>query len=122
MSLNLNVWRGTDTTLRIQVFERNDTTPQTMTGWTLEFTVRNRADDSTADITKTTLSGIAISNADTSLGETTGANSVAVITIADDDTTNLAIDNYECDLKRMDSASEAILAFWRFNLLQEVTR
>jgi hypothetical protein len=93
-----------------------------MAGWALAFTVRDRATDATADISKTTVLGITVVSADISLGETTGANSVASIVIADDDTVLLTAGIYECDLKRTDSGSEAILAKGRFNLLQEVTR
>jgi hypothetical protein len=123
MTLELSVWRGTDTTVRIQVFQRNDTTPQDMTGWALAFTVRiGAADADPASIVKTTAAGITIGSADTTLGETAGTNSVAIVTLSDDDTTPLTPQLYACDLKRTDAGSEAILAAGPFQLLQEVTR
>lgn len=123
MTIELSVWRGTDTTIRVQVFQRDDLIPQSMTGWALAFTVRVRATDGDpAPLSKTTAAGITIASGDTALGETAGANSVAVVAIVDDDTTGLAPQRYACDLKRTDAGAEAILAAGTFNLLQEVTR
>jgi hypothetical protein len=119
--LFLNVWRGTDTTVRIQVFQTaagQVTTPQTMTGWALSFTVREKATDSAASMTKTP----SLANGDVTQGEQSGTNSVAVIAIEDSDTTGLTAGTFACDLKRTDSGSEAILAMGAFELLQEVTR
>ena len=88
---------------------------QTMTGWALEFIVRPDPDSTTSTISKTTASGIALSNGN-------GTNDRATVTITDDDTVNLRPGLYYYALRRTDSGSEQVLAFGTLELIQAVTR
>ena len=88
---------------------------QTMTGWALEFIVRSDPDSASTAISKTTASGIAISNGN-------GTDDRATVTIADDDTVALRPGLYYYAIRRTDAGSEQVLAFGTVELVQAVTR
>lgn len=92
------LWADTDQVVQIDVTTTDGgATPQTMTGWTLEFVVR-RASDEALVVSKTTASGISIGNG-------SGTNDRATVTIADTDIATLPGRNYHGGLWRTDSGS-----------------
>jgi len=84
-----------------------------ITGWEITFTLRRSAGAEEALITKTTTSGIVITN---------GAGGLFQVTIADTDTISLAPGKYVYDCKRMTAGSESVLVYGTLTLLAEVTR
>jgi len=108
------MFRGEDKVLSVTV-DDGATPPvaKNITGWTLAFTLRQSAGDATVLITKTTSSGITITNP-------TGG--VFQVSLDDVDTIALASGKYAYDCKRMDADAEAILVYGTLTLLAEVTR
>ena len=97
---------GEDRTIRIDVVQSDDVTPQTMTGWALTWELLDRR-GGTVLLTKTTASGIAIGNG-------AGTNDRATITVADTDIegiTGIAPGTFYHVLRRTDAGNEAVLAF-----------
>lgn len=100
-----NFFAGDKATFRIPVVQDDDTTPQDMSSWTLEFTL-SRGSGFSAAVTKTTSSGITITN-----GSATNDRADVVLDAAD--TLGLA-GNYRYSLRRTDSGEELELAFGDF--------
>ena len=104
---------GEDVPLRVQVFKRDDSTPEDLTTWTdVTFTLKNKADDAVAFFQKTiTAWEISIVNADPTNfpEEVAGANSVLAITITDTDTDALTVGLKAFQVKRMDPGNEGIV-------------
>lgn len=103
---------GEDWTFNINVRQQGVVTPQTMTGWTLEWKLLNRQ-GGTALMTKTTSSGITIQNGTDEEGVSTGGT---------DDAASVSIDAADWNgitrpgtlfhtLARTDSGSVQVLAF-----------
>ena len=110
-----NVFVGEDKSLQFGVVNSVDS-PQTMTGWALEFVVRSTAGATTALLTKTIAGGaIVLSNGD-------GTDDRATVTITDDDTLALGAGEFVYALRRTDAGSEQVLAYGTFVIRQAATR
>jgi hypothetical protein len=103
---------GEDRTLRFSVVDA-DGLAQNISGWTLEWVLRERPWGTEALISKTTGAGITITNA---------AGGVCEVAIADDDTINLAPGAYVHTLRRSNAGAETVLAFGDAVLQQPATR
>lgn len=90
---------GEDRTIRIDVVQSDDTTPQAMTGWSLTWELLNRR-GGTVLITKTP-----------SIGNGSATDDRATITITDTDTEAIDPGTYFHVLRRTDAGGEAVLAF-----------
>jgi hypothetical protein len=115
---------GEDVTLRVQVFKRDDSTPEDLSGWTLiTFTLKNKAADAAALFQKTVGSGIAIVNGDPTNypPEVTGASSVIEITITDTDTDGLTAGKKAYQCKRMDAGDETVVVLGTVEVSQSVS-
>ena len=77
---------------------------QTMTGWTLAFNMYRAGTSGAAVVSKTTASGIGISNG-------AGTNDRATVTVPASDTASLLAGVYYYELERTDSGAEQKLAF-----------
>lgn len=98
----LTIYASADQTIRIDVVtETGGTTPQAMTGWALKFVVR-RSGDQALVCSKTTGSGISIGNG-------SGTDDRATITLADDDVTHPPGRNYVGALWRTDDGNDTPL-------------
>lgn len=98
---------GTDTALQFNCTQVDGVTPQTMTGWALEFIIRDSTPDGSGAprVTKTTGGGIVISNG-------AGTNDRATVSIAAVDTLSLPPGwGYDYALWRTNSGSAQVLAF-----------
>jgi len=94
---------GTDQTIQIDVKQSDESTAQTMTGWALTWELKD-SPNGTVQISKTVGAGIAIGNG-------SGTDDRASITIADDDTEALEPGVYYHQLRRTDAGSERLLSF-----------
>ena len=103
---------GEDRTLRFTVFDSTGAV-QNISGWTLEWVLRERPWGTQALITKTTSAGVTITNA---------AGGVCEVAVADDDTINLAPGAYFHTLRRTNAGAETVLAFGDAVLQQPATR
>jgi hypothetical protein len=103
---------GEDRTLRFTVLDENDAVVD-ITGYALEWVMRERPATATAAITKTTGSGITI---------TDGPNGLCEVTIADADTLSLSPGTYFHTLRRTDDGLETVLSFGEAILRQAATR
>jgi hypothetical protein len=103
---------GEDRTFRFTVFDETGAV-QNISGWTLEWVLRERPWGAQALITKTTGAGITITNA---------AGGVCEMTLADDDTINLPPGTYFYTFRRTNAGSETVLAFGDAILQQPATR
>ncbi len=115
---------GEDIALRVQVFKRDDVTPDDLSTWVLiTFTLKNKAADAVALFQKTVGAGIAVVNADPTNfpEEVAGANSVIEITIGDTDTDGLTAGFKAYQVKRMDAGSEGIVALGTVEVHQSVS-
>lgn len=124
-----NFFIGCDYTIRCEILQADEATPQNITGWALSWLVKKRKSDADADavVTKTTASGITISgvyNADRATN-----TQRAVIALADTDTSAagspaaaLERGYYRHELKRTDDGSETVLLEGSLYLKQAVHR
>lgn len=94
-----NWFIGEDKSIAINVLQSDDTTPQTMTGWTLVWELKAADRSVSALISKTP----AISSDD-------GTDDLATVTIVDTDTEALAPGTYYHHLRRSDGGAEQILS------------
>ena len=97
-----------DHSIRIDVVQADGVTPQTMTGWALEFTLRAEAANGTGTehITKTTAGGAV------TIGNGAGTNDRATVTILAADTATLKEGKYyEFALWRTDTGSRQPLVY-----------
>ena len=82
-----------------------DAAAQTMTGWTLSFSIYRMGSSAAAILTKTTTGGdIAISNGN-------GTNDRATVTVAATDLSAQLAGTYQYELERTDASSPQKLAF-----------
>lgn len=113
---------GTDQPFEITVYQRTATdaeilagtgTAQNISGWSLSWMLKKLKtdEDSAALITKTTLSGIVLTDA---------VNGVCTVTVDDVDTDALVAGLYHHELKRTDAGFEAVLTFGTANLQRSV--
>ena len=107
-----NWFIGEDRTLRFSVADSAGLA-QNISGWTLEWVLRERPWGTQALVTKTTSAGITITNA---------AGGVCEVAVADDDTINLAPGAYFHTLRRTNAGAETVLAFGDAILQQPATR
>lgn len=111
---NCEIFRGEDKILSVTVDDgETPAVAVNITGWTLSFTLRETTGSATALLTKTTASGITITD------PTAG---VFQVSIEDVDTIALTPGKYAYDVKRMDAGAEAVLVYGTLTLLAEVTR
>lgn len=113
---------GEDKSLVFTILKADGVTPQDISGWALSWRLKRRKTDADVDalLTKTTVSGIAISgvyNADPAV-----STQVATVTIADTDTDPLTPGSVYHELKRTNDASETVLAFGTAALRRGVHR
>ena len=106
---------GEDKTLPVTIYQSNGTTAQDVTGWAISFMLKKRATDAdvAAKVTKTTVSGIAL---------TTPASGLITVSIADTDTDGLAAGSYRYEIKRTDAGFETVLTSGACVLRQAVHR
>lgn len=106
---------GEDKTLPVTIYQADGTTAQNVTGWTISFLVKkNQTDaDLSAKVTKTTVSGIAL---------TTPLSGLVTITVADTDTDAIAPGSYWYEIKRTDAGFETVLTQGACWLRQAVHR
>ena len=100
----ISFFQGEDVKVQVTV------TGENITGWTLAFAVAT-AYGATPLFTKTTVSGITISN---------GAGGVFDVAIADTDTDALASGGYVWEAKRTDAGQETVLAYGDLELKPRV--
>jgi hypothetical protein len=93
---------GEDKSLVFTVYQSNGTTAQDITGWALEWVLKTSYDATTTVLSKTTVSGIAL---------TTPLSGICTVSIADTDTDALQPKTYVHVLKRTDDGSESILTY-----------
>ena len=107
-------FRGEDKVLKVTI-DDGATPPvaKDITTWTLAFTLRRSAGAEEVLITKTSASGITITN---------GPGGLCQVAISDTDTASLVPGKYAYDVKRMTADAEAILVYGTLTLLPEVTR
>jgi hypothetical protein len=110
-----NFFLGEDKALSFTVYQADGTTAQDITGYALAWMLKKKATDSdaTAKITKTTVSGIAL---------TTPLSGICTVTLTDTDTATLNAGVYRHELKRTDDGSETVLSFGTCVLRQGVQR
>src|SRR5579862_9901579 len=104
---NISFYKGEDVTLTVTMSPTTN-----IAGWTLQFTVRTSYGDPNALLTKTTGSGITITNA---------GSGIFTITIASADSSGLAQRAYVFDIQRIDSGNRTVLTIGNLTLLPEVT-
>lgn len=105
---------GEDKFLDWTIFQADGVTPQNITGWALEWTLRRTiAEADPPVLTKSTASGITI---------TGGAQGQLRVTILDTDTNTLPARVYQYALKRTEDGSETVLAFGKADIRQAVIR
>ena len=120
------VFIGEDVTLRVQLVKRDSTGAEVVEGDVsanaYTFTLKGSPKDSAAIFTKTTVSGITFANGDTAAfpAELSGANTVAVVAIADTDLDGLVVAEYDWDLRRTDAGSEAVVAWGTLKLTKGI--
>jgi hypothetical protein len=107
-----NLFIGEDRSLDFTVVDANGTAVD-ITSYGLEWVMRERAASATADITKTTSSGITL---------TDPTNGVCRVAIADTDTLALLPGTYFHTLRRTDDDSETVLSFGDVILRYAATR
>ncbi len=107
-----NWFLGEDRKLRFTVEDASGLA-QDISGWTLEWVLRERPWGTQALITKTTGAGITITNA---------SGGVCEVAIADDDTLSLPPGGYFHTLRRTNAGAETVLAFGDAVLQQPATR
>lgn len=101
---NVTVDRGDDITLNVQIYTTDEgTTPENITGWTLQFNLTKTRDNPTKLITKAgTLA--------------TPASGTATVTIDDTDTDGLSSGQYFYDIARTDAGYERTLVKGTFTI------
>ena len=115
---------GEDVVMRVQVYKRDDVTPDDLSTWTLyTFTLKDKRDDAAALFQKTEADGITVVNGDPTNfpEEVTGASSVLRIAIPDTDTDALTAGLKAFQVKRMDAGSEGIVAIGTVEVGQSVS-
>ncbi len=90
---------------------------QTMTGWALECVFRRSAAASAVAFTTPTTGLGTIT-----IGNGTGTDDRATVTVSDDLTVNLVTGTYEYALRRTDAGNEQVLAYGTLELLKATTR
>ena len=93
---------GEDKTLRFTVYQADGETVQNITGWTLEWAVRRFLGSTDALLTKTTGSGISI---------TDGPNGICEVSLARTDTDTLGRGGFYHALRRTNSGASTVLTF-----------
>jgi hypothetical protein len=104
---NISFYKGEDVTLTVTMSPAT-----TITGWTLQFTLRKQFGDATALVTKTIGSGITVTDA---------TNGVFTVSLASADTSGLDLRAYVYDIQRTDSGNRTVLTIGNVTLLPEVT-
>lgn len=112
ISTTYNLFIGEDRTLRFTVVDANDAAVD-ISGYALEWVMREKPASATADITKATGSGITI---------TDGPNGLCEVAITDADTLALLPGTYFHTLRRTDDDSETVLSFGDVILRYAATR
>lgn len=107
-----NWFIGEDKVFEFTVVD-SDGAAQNITGWSLEWVLRQRPDRDAAVLTKTDGNGIAL---------TTPASGICQVTITDADTLALSPGSYYHTLRRDDDNTEAVLSFGEAILRQAATR
>lgn len=107
-----NFFIGEDRVLEFTIVDASDVAVN-ISGWSLEWVLRRDPSSSAATLTKTTVSGITITN---------GAGGVCQVAIADTDTIDMEPGGYHHTLRRADAGFETVLAFGPFDLQQADTR
>lgn len=107
-----NWFIGEDRTFQFTV-TKPDGSAQPITGWSLEWVLRRHPAEGAALITKTTPTGVAITN---------GSAGVCEVRIAAADTRELAPGTYFHTLARSDQGSKTVLAFGEAVLKAAATR
>lgn len=103
---NISFYKGEDVTLTVTM------TPATsISGWTLQFTLRKQYGDTVALITKTIGSGITVTDA---------GNGVFKIALASADSSALDLRAYVYDIQRTDVGNRTVLTIGNVTLLPEV--
>lgn len=106
------VFTNSDKRLEFTIYGSDGVTPEDITGWSLSWLLKKRPTDADAAaiISKSTVSGIAI---------TDGPNGLCTVTIQDDDTDGtVRAGTYWHELKRTDAGFETPLCENAFELLQ----
>jgi hypothetical protein len=103
---NLSFYKGEDVVLTVTMAP-----PTSISGWTLQFTLRKQHGDATALITKTSGAGITV---------TDSTNGIFKVTLASADTSALDLRAYVYDIQRTDSGSRTVLTIGNLTLLPEV--
>jgi hypothetical protein len=93
---------GEDKSLTVTVYQSDGTTAQNITGWALEWVLKQAYSDDAVLLSKTTVSGIAL---------TTPLSGICTVTIDDTDTDNLPAGRYVHVLRRTDAGSESVLTY-----------
>lgn len=108
-------YTGEDKQLVFTIYQSDGTTAQDVTGWALSWRLKKRATDadSASILTKTTVSGIAL---------TTPASGIVTVTVDDTDTDSLAPQTYYHELKRTTAGNETVLAYGTALLKQALHR
>jgi hypothetical protein len=104
---NISFYKGEDVTLTVTMSPATN-----ITGWTLAFTVKQKYGDAIAVVSKSTSSGITITDA---------VNGVFTVTIASADTNLLDQQGYVYDIQRTNAGNRTVLAIGNLTLLPEVT-
>lgn len=100
---NIELHKGEDAVITVTM------TPVTnITGWALAFNIRRSPDDPTALVTKTTLSGMSITNP---------SNGVFTITLDRADTRDLDYRELFFDIQRTDTGFRTVLTYGSCTLL-----
>jgi hypothetical protein len=107
----LSTFTGEDKAIPFTVYQVGTLTAQNITSWTLSFSVKALATDDTAEFTKTTTAGIAL---------TTPASGLCTVTIDAADTADLDEGVYAYELKRTDAGFERVLFYGRFRVTRSV--
>lgn len=119
------VYIGQDVTFRFQIFKRDGTTPDDVSGWTaVTFTVRKSLGDAAEEFSKSISGGgISVVAGDPTNfpEEVSGSNSVFKVVVLDTDTDGLSVGFYAYDVKRMDAGLEVPVTIGTIEALQGVT-
>lgn len=119
------VYIGQDVPFRFQIFKRDGTTVEDVSGWTdVTFTVRKDLGDAASIFAKTKAAGeITVQAGDPTNfpEEVAGADSVLEVTVTDVDTNLLSEGFYAYDIKRMDAGFKVPLTIGAIEALQAVT-
>lgn len=109
------LYLGTDFAYVFTVKNEAETAAIDITGWALSFAIKKHVGQADVDalLTKTTVSGIAL---------TTPASGVCTVTIADTDTDGLAPGMKVWELKRTNDGYETVLAYGTVELRRGVHR